>query len=210
MKENSWLVYISIGLTIVVAGAGARMYWGMNINSGFWYDSALAVLGGGVLAIITSFVTYYSLKKKTLHSFNYQTRALLKYLNQYDIENMTLDEKVDFFWGFYQLDKIEWDLLYEEIYFLWDFRNKKKDYIRDKIYLPIVKIDEQLHNDETHYRVYKRAKMKNQNVISECIKKVEDLFMVQSESYYDGTKMKFNKNNLVKDVQNELKKVIGE
>lgn len=199
MKENKILAFISLGITVISGILSVIFEFGKGPHYDYGCNVALSLFGSGALATITAIIMYFNSKRKTLSNFGYYTRGLLRYLKKYDVENMSLDEKVDYFLEFYLIDKSGWDSAYEDISFLHD--NKKKlNFIRDNIYLPIVRIDEKVIQEEHNLSKYKK-KEGNKTVIEHLLTEIEELFI----AYIDGINAKAPHNKIVADVMKALR-----
>ena len=113
---------------------------------------------------------------------------------------MSVNEKIDYFLEFYLIDKSGWDSTYEDIGFMFDIRNKKRNFIRDNIYLPIVEIDEKVIQEEHNLSKYKKNEG-NRYVVIQSIDEIEKLFI----TYIDGINTKAPHNKIVADVMKALR-----
>lgn len=177
----------------------------------FWCNTCLGVFGSSLLTFLISIIGYRFERRKTFEAFSIETKEILHNLNKYQV-SWNLEEKVDYFLNYHDIRKVDWDMHYGEFAFLFDFRQKNKAYIYQKIYLPILQVNQAINMHIWHFRWYKDGTGRNDIVISKFIEEIESLIMeVVSEelpvSETDAEQkmiMRSTKNKIVCDVSNEL------
>lgn len=174
----------------------------------FWCNVLLAVFGSALLSAISSFLGYNYEKRRTLENFSYSTRALLHVLNKYDLK-WNDEKKMNFFLSYNDIDKSMWDGLLGDIYFLCDKDREKFKYVYEKIYSPILKVNQKVGGHEFHFIWHKDGSGKNDAVMHDFIGEIEPLIMetkVIEHQSPEGEMMSMTttKNKLVHSILEEL------
>ena len=177
----------------------------------FWANALLGVFGSSGLTLLTSIIGYRVERRKTFEGFSYMTKAILHDLNKYQT-SWDLSKKINYFLNYHDISKIECDRYYGEFSFLFDFRQKNRKYIYQKIYLPIHQVNQLINKHAWHFRFYEDGSGRNDRAVSKFVEEIEALIMetVKAEYAASGsdpeqkTVMTSTKNKLVFDVLNEL------
>lgn len=141
MRAYKIITYITAVTSVLFAFLSTMLHYHgavLNIDAEYWSNFCLSVFGSALLTLLSSILMYQHERKRTLKSFLYFTKQILKYLSKYRY-SMTTKEKMQFFNGFFDLDKMQWKNEYYNLSFFFDRirRNKKRKYIYDKIVYPI-------------------------------------------------------------------------
>lgn len=149
-------------------------------NVTFWIDICNAIFGGTILTVLTSVVSYYFERRKTLEGFLYQTRQILSFLSKYQ-NDMTLEEKLKFFIDYSELDKITWDTYYGDFDFFFEPLNKKRQYIYNKIYKPILDFNKAVTNHVWKFRSYFDGAEGKEKVMLIFVDELQNYLLVKEE-----------------------------
>ena len=174
----------------------------------FWCNVCLAVFGSGLLTFITSCIGYAVEKRRTLESFSYSTRSLLYAINKYEFD-WELERKIEFFLDYADVDKSAWDVHLGSIFFMYDPGRMIFNYIYQKIYKPILDLDQKVAEHEAHFKWHKEGSGKNDAVMQTFVTEIEQLFMEkisQKHVLEDGQELTttFVQNKLVHNTLKEL------
>jgi uncharacterized membrane protein YeaQ/YmgE (transglycosylase-associated protein family) len=161
MRLNRKIVII----TGLIAGVSFLLAAGINQPNSFLVNVLLGIFGSSVLTMLTSIVSYNQEKQQILENFWRYTLQLLSFLNRFtDCEN--LDDKVQFYIGYVDLDKTAWDMEYGRIDFFFDVQNRKRDYIYKNIYEPLHDFDAAIKKHESEFRGYLKGNNNNRTAIT--------------------------------------------
>jgi len=174
----------------------------------FWCNVCLGVFGSSLLTFITSIIGYFADKRKAMESFLYSTYSLLHIIKQYDI-NWSLENKIDFYLNYLDIDKSIWDSQFGAIYFMFDYKDKNFKYIFNNIYKPVLDFNQAISEHEYHFRWHKSGSSSNTAVMKIFISELENLFIKRENSEYsrdsgEKTSVVVIKNQLVNSVLSEL------
>ncbi|MPM48751.1 hypothetical protein SDC9_95478 [bioreactor metagenome] len=179
----------------------------------FWCNALLGVFGSSLLTFMMSVISYRVERRKTFEGFSYSTKAILHDLNKYQT-SWSLEEKIDFFLNYHDISRIDWDRYYGDFCFLFDVSKKNIQYIYSIIYQPILELNQSINYHIWHFRWYKDGSGRNEKVISQFIKELEELIIETTmTTYQDGNmpsddKEKFtmtsSKNKIVDSTLREL------
>lgn len=177
-------------------------------DADFWCNVCLAAFGSGLLTFITSCIGYATEKRHTLESFSYSTRSLLHILNKYDLD-WNLEKKIDFFLDYTDIDKSVWDAYLGGICFMFDPCKEKYKYVFQKIYKPILDVNQKIAEHEAHFKWHKDGSGKNDVVMANFVNEIESLFMEKITSNHmleDGQEFQTTtvQNKLVHSILEEL------
>lgn len=177
-------------------------------ESDFWSNVCLSIFGSSLLTAISSLIGYRREKVKTLESFNYSTRAIISFLNKYDI-NWDDERKIDFFLDYDNIDKSLWDSQLGEIYFFVDRERENFLYVYNQIYKPILDLNHKISEHEFHFRWHKDGSGHNKVVMHKFIAEIEPLFIEKQTIVLDNTdgsntSMTSTMNKLVSTLLDEL------
>lgn len=142
----------------------------------FWSNLLLGVFGSGLLTFITSVVGYRVERKRTFEGFSYTTKQILKNLNKYQ-SSWPLEQKIDFFLMLHDISWSDWDRYFGDFHFLFDFGNKTREYIFQKIYHPLQEIDQKINYHVWHFRWHKDGTGRNERVMEKFVQEIEDLII---------------------------------
>ncbi len=146
----------------------------------FWVDVSLGIFSGAILTVLTSLVSYHYEKRKVLESFLYHTKIILKYLGKYQ-EGITLEQKLHFYLDYYELDKSAWDIDFGDMDFYFERINKKRKYIYDYIYKPILDFNLAVLNHVSHFRWHLDGNGKNDVVMQNFLLELQEYLLVKTE-----------------------------
>lgn len=146
----------------------------------FWTNVSLALFGSAVLSFLTSLLTYFHEKRKTLEGFVYHTKQIVHFLNQYQ-ESMSLEEKIKFFLAYNDFDKTAWDADYGNMDFFWRNKSGNRKYIFDSLYQPIIKFNSAVNNHSWHFKWHLDGSGRNENVMAKFVDELESYLIVKKE-----------------------------
>lgn len=126
----------------------------------FWINLCLGLFSGAILTVFTSIISYYHERRTTLEKFVYHTRSLLSYLNKYH-EDMPIEEKIHFYFGYCDLDKSDWDMDIGNMDFFFEKVTGNFKYIYNEIYKPILDFDKAVANYKYDFHNYLNTTNKN-------------------------------------------------
>lgn len=143
MKEYKIITYITMISTILFSSLSVlfhfqRFDWISAQSTEYWSNFCLSIFGSSLVTLLSSILMYHYERKRTLKNFLYFTIQILRYIGRFRY-NMTDEEKLQFFKGYMDLDKLQWKNEYYNLSFFFDRLNHdgKKKYIHDKIVVPI-------------------------------------------------------------------------
>lgn len=203
-------------LTVVSFIIAAFLNFGTTIDP-FWCNLLLGIFGSSLLTLITSIIGYQVERRKTFEGFSYCTKEILRNLNKYQV-SWTLEEKINFFLAYHDISCSEWDRYFGEFCFLFDFKKRKRKYIYEKIYQPLLTTNQKIGYHIWHFRWHKDGSGRNEQVMKKFVKEVEDLIIETTaeefprledlpEDMRDGIEVNYistTRNRIVEDVQREL------
>lgn len=182
MKNYVMSARTTVALTCLSFVVALITHYGFHgAEAEFWCNVCLAVFGSGLLTFITSCIGYATEKVRTLASFSYSTRSLLHILKKYDF-SWDLERKIDFFLDYADVDKSVWDAQLGAIYFMIDPGKKKFKYIYQKIYKPILGVNQKVADHEAHFKWHKDGSGKNDAVMADFVAEIESLFIEKTTS----------------------------
>jgi hypothetical protein len=201
-RVTAILSLISFSIAVII------QYFCCGIKAEFWCNVCLGIFGSSLLTFITSIIGYFTDKRKTMESFLYSTYSLLNIIKQYDI-NWSLENKIDFYLNYLNIDKSIWDSQFGAIYFMFDINDKNLKYIFNNIYKPIFDFNQAISKHEYHFRWHKDGSGSNAAVMEVFISELENLFIKRVNSEYsrnsgEKTSVVVIKNQLVNTVMEEL------
>lgn len=147
----------------------------------FWINVCLGLFGSAALTVLTSIVSYFSEKIKTLQDFLYHTRQILSIANKYQ-EHMTLEQKIRFFLEYSEFDKIAWDADFGNMSFFFEKTTHNQKYIYDNIYKPILDFNHAVANHVWHFRWYLDGSGKNDAVMQKFVDELQG-YLLQITGY---------------------------
>ncbi len=214
MRVYKILFWLSSLLTLSTLLIAIRLHTNNSVQYDFEINICLAIFGSAAVTVLSSLITYYFEKRKTLESFLYHTSELVKFLNKYQ-EKLSLERKIQFFLDYYDIDKHMWDADYNDISFMCEIKGKKKKYIYDNIYIPIVNFNNAVAKYIWNFRWYLDGSGKNDEVMKKYIKELEKYLIKNVEkeipTAYDEnnvpisfSKIKSVSPKLVNDIYKEL------
>lgn len=169
-KKLIYITALTASATLVIAVL--LNYLSIFNKPDFWINVCLGVFGSAILTTMTSIVFYQYERRNTLEGFMYHTRQILFLLNKYQ-DTMSLGQKLNFFIDYQEFDKSEWDRDFGNIDFLFD-KSKKKQYIHDCIYYPILKFNRAVENRAWNFRQCLGATQKNNAAMQQLVAELED------------------------------------
>ena len=209
MKNYAISTRITAILTCAALAMTLIIHYGFHgTEAEFWCNVCLAVFGSGLLTFITACIGYATEKRRTLESFSYSTRSLLRIINKYDLD-WGLEKKIDFFLDYADVDKAVWDAHMGAIHFLYDPNREKYKYIYQNIYKPILDLNQRIAAHGAQFKWHKDGSGKKDIVMAEFISEIEALFMENVASNHvseDGKELQTTlvRNKLVYTILKEL------
>lgn len=170
-------------LTLVSIIGAAYFNFFTSLNS-FWCNLSLGIFGSGLVTFITSVIGYRVERRKTFEGFSYTTKQILKRLNKYQ-SAWPLEQKIDFFLDFHDIDMGEWDRYYGDFCFMFDFTSKNRTYIFEKIYRPIQEIDQKINYHIWHFRWHKDGSGHNERAMEKFVQEIENLIIETTSTQFD-------------------------
>lgn len=168
----------------------------INCRYGTKYDFeenvCLAIFGSAALTVLSSTVTYYYEKRKTLESFLYNTLGLVKFLNKYQ-DNFNLEKKIQFYLDYHDIDKHMWDADYGNISFFFDIKSKNRKYIYNNIYMPINNFNNAVSKYVWNFRWHIDGSGKNDKVMKKYIEELETYLIKKTE---EEVPVEYDENNV--------------
>ncbi len=178
-----------------------------NINLAFYYDISMSVFGGAVLTLITSIVGYRVERRQAMETFSTYVKKHLNKINK-AAKTASLEQKIDFYINFTDSELPDLGDAYSKINFLFDKCNKNRDYIFNKIYLPIQELENKINHYAPNFRWYKDGSGKNEKAMCQIVNEIEELlFEVKRYEYKENRKLITGEsvnNKLVKSINEEL------
>lgn len=207
-------VYTSIIAVIALAIAVLLHYRIPCGDVDFWVNVLVGIFGSAVLTTLTSIVSYHYERRKILEGFIYHTRQILSYLNKYQ-EKMTLEQKLQFFLDYSDLDKSAWDMDFGDMDFFFEKKYGNRKYIYDCIYKPIFDFNSAVENHIWHFRWHLDGSGRNESGMLSFLTELQDYLLkkierdVPNEYDEDGKvisfcRCSFTTTKLVADIQQEL------
>lgn len=215
MKIYRNSIYILIALTIISFAMSLIIHYNYTSREAeFWCNIIIGIFSGALLTLITSIVGYRVERRKVLENFSYYTKRILRQLNKYQ-EDMSLEQKVDFFLQYSDSDKIEWDSCLGEINFFADYKRKNFLYIYNSIYKPLLDINNAIQRHYWNFQYYKDGSARVDRAIIEFISEIEPMIITKKIEQIPAAIDKNGKvisytertviyNRIVEDLLNEL------
>ena len=180
----------------------------------FWINVCLGLFGSAALTVLTSIVSYWHERIKTLENFLYHTKQILSRVNKYQ-ESMTLEQKLQFFIDYYEFDKIDWDCDMGNIDFFFEPITKDRKYIYYSIYKPLLDFNNAVAKHIWHFRWHLDGSGKNDEVIQSFVRELQGYLLkieerkIPTEYDENGNVISFSNckmlhPKLVCDIKNEL------
>lgn len=177
--KNLTMIAVLIA-TVAFIGAVFMHYSFPRYETEFWIDACLGIFGSAVLTALTSVVSYNHEKIKTLEGFLYHTRQILSFINKYQ-ENMSLEQKIQLFLDYYELDKMAWDADYGNISFFCEPITQNQEYIYHSIYQPILDFNNAVENHVWHFRWHLDGSCNNDRVMQSFVSELQDYLIKKDE-----------------------------
>lgn len=150
------------------------------VETEFWINVLVGIFGSAVLTTLTSIVSYHYERRKILEGFVYHTRQILSYLNKYQ-ENMPLEQKLQFFLDYDDLDKSAWDMDFGDMDFFFEKVCGNRKYIYNCIYKPILDFNAAVANHIWHFRWHLDGCGKNERVMLSFLAELQDYLIGKTE-----------------------------
>ncbi|MDU8689943.1 hypothetical protein RX411_01365 [Faecalibacterium prausnitzii] len=181
MRVNRKLIIISTIITVLsFISAFWLNFYCVSSSKDFWVNVLIGILGGAALTIVTSTVSYNHERQICLEKFSYDTRQLLSFLNKYQ-ENMTVDQKIQFYLEYADLDKTSWDMDYGSFDFVFEKICGSRKYIYYSIYKPILDFNVAVSNHVWQFRWYLDGSGKNERVINDFLNELQN-YLIEKET----------------------------
>lgn len=215
MRIYKKMIQISFVITVgAFLGAIILHYCCPCYETEFWINVCLGLFGSAALTVLTSIVSYWYERVKTLENFSYHTRQFLSIVNKYQ-ESMTLEQKLQFFLDYYEFDKIAWDSDMGNIDFFFEPITKDREYIYYNIYKPILDFNNAVAKHVWHFRWHLDGSGKNDVVMQKFVLELEDYILrieekkIPTEYDENGNILSYSsckvvQSKLVCDIDNEL------
>lgn len=165
---------ISLGIAMLLNFA----FSGLNLD--FWVNIFLGIFGSAVLTLLNSIVFYQYERRKTLENFTYQTQQILKKLNEYR-GDMPLNQKINFFLEYNDLDKTVWDTDFGEMDFFFECLHGHQKYIYEKIYRPILEFNKSVVNHIWQFRLHLDGTGTNERAMQSFVSELEEILIQKTE-----------------------------
>lgn len=215
MRAYKKCVYFTAVISIVTFVVAVLLHYLIPCaESDFWINVCLGIFSGAILTLITSIISYRHEKRRTMESFVYHTRQILFYLNKYQ-ESMSIEQKLKFYLDYIEFDKSAWDMELGDMDFFFEKFTKKKKYVYEKVYKPILDFNQAVIQHEWHFRWHLDGSGKNDAVMEKFTSELQDYLRIRTEvkvpAEYDadGNIIKYCKyssttSKLVADISKEL------
>lgn len=206
--RNSIIITALLALTSFI---GAFYFSCDTSKNSFWCNLLLGIFGSGVVTFITSIIGYRVERRRTFEGFWYTTKQILKNLNIYQCE-WSLEQKIDFFLTFYDIEIGEWNRYYGDFCLMFDITSKNQNYIFQKIFNPIQDIYQNINSHINHFRWHKDGSGYNTEVMEKYIQEIENLIIENTCIKYDVPNItggsenycKVTRNKIVENIEQEL------
>lgn len=215
MREYKKYIWATILVSVLTILPAFYLHYKVPCSEAdFWIDICLGIFAGAFLTLITSIISYNREKRRTLEGFLYHTSRILSYLNKYQ-ESMSIEQKINFYLNYIELDKSEWDMEYGNMDFFFDPITKNRKYIYEKIYNPIVTFNKAVSIHMWHFRLNIDGCGKNDAAMKIFLSELQD-YLITKEEYKYPIEFDDNKNvieygtspylkpKLVNDINEEL------
>lgn len=180
MRIYKCLIWWTSILTLLSLTVAIKINCCYGTRYDFEENIFLAIFGSAAITVLTSIITYFYERQKTLKNFLYHTVELIKFLNRYQAD-FSLVKKVQFYVDYYDLNKYMWDNDYGDIDFFFDRITKSRKYIYDSICRPIFDFTESVTNYVWDFRCYLDNSGKNDEVIKKYIEELESYLIKKVE-----------------------------
>lgn len=181
MRAYKTLTFGTVLLAIATFVAAALLHYQFPCrDTDFWANVCLGVFGSSVLTAMTSVVSYHHEKRSTLKSFLYHTQQLLSYLNKYQ-KSMLLEQKLQFFLDYAELDKSAWDMDFENMDFFFDKLRGNRKYIYDRIYKPILDFNYAVAKHAWSFRWHLDGSGKDEVVMQIILSELQEHLLEKTE-----------------------------
>lgn len=213
MRLYKKLTYFSGVVSAISFVVCLFLHYNFSCNeSEFWVNVCLALFGSALLTTLSSIVSYFQERRSTLEGFSYHCKQILHILNKYQ-ESMSLEEKMRFYLDYHDFDKTSFDVDYGNIDFFLERVTKDREYIYQKIYLPILNFNKAVNRHVWHFRWYFDGSGKNISVMEIFVNQLEHYLIYQEESELPATdvqhgntleEMISTESRLVSEISNQL------
>lgn len=218
MKLNKTIIWLTLMFSLISFILSFVVYSCLQLNSyyNFIFNICIGVFSGSFLSLLTSIISYKHEKVKTLESFYSNTKVLLSFLSKY-VTLSTINEKVNFFILYTDIDKTDWHNSYGKISF---FINKDKcklskkllffikednhTYIFKKIYKPLFDFNCKVSEYYIHFNTFLNAGNGNKQVICNYINELEEILLDCKSQTYNSTVCYAKKSKLTTAIRSEL------
>ena len=138
----------------------------------FWINVCLGLFGSAALTVLTSVLSYNHEKIKTLEDFFCHTQQLIYFVNKYQ-EQMTLEQKIQFFLSYSEFDKLAWDSDFRNLDFFFECKTKDREYIYYSIYKPIIDFNDAVTKYVWNFRWHLDGSGKNDAVMQKFVEELQ-------------------------------------
>lgn len=181
MRIYKILTVITIIIAVIALAIAILLHYLLPCGeTDFWINVLIGIFGSAVLTTLTSIVSYHYERRKILEGFIYHTRQILSYLNKYQ-ENMTLEQKIQFFLDYCDLDYSAWDMDFGDMDFFFEKVCGNRKYIYNRIYKPILDFNSAVANHAWHFRWHLDGSGKNERVMLSFLAELQDYLLEKTE-----------------------------
>lgn len=173
MKVYKRLTYVTMVITMFSVFICLWLHYthtGTEIE--FWINVCLALFGSAALTLLTSLLTYFHERQKTLENFFYHTQQIISQINRYK-EEMTLEEKLKYFLAYHDMDKTMWNSDFGNMDFFLERLVHSREYIYTNICTPIIAFGNAVDNHLWHFRWHLDGSGKNEHVMQQFVDELE-------------------------------------
>ena len=146
----------------------------------FWINTLIGIFASSLIVFSTSIIGYRVERRKTFEDFFYYTNVILHDLDKYQ-DSWGLEEKINYFLAYCDIDIINWDRVFGEFAFLFDFKKRKTRYLYSKIYKPLLEVNQLVKYHTDHFRWYMDGTGRNEVVITTFIHDIENLLPAKNK-----------------------------
>lgn len=188
MRLHKRLVWICAGLTLISLIVSVILnYIQSNDEFGFWINVCLAIFGSAFLASLTAILSYLHERRRTLEEFLYHSDKLLRKLSKYQ-DNLSIEQKMEFFLEYDEMDKSLWDSAFGNIDFIFNRFQNDQEWIYEKIYQPLNQFSQAVSERERHFRFYRSGMVRNLSVMKVFVQELET-FLLECKELNDAVKL---------------------
>lgn len=165
------------------------------------------IFASGVLALLIAIINYRSERRKTLEQFYSYVLKVASNFDRFEYSD-DIERSIDSVLQIKQFDYLPLDNAYGDMDFLFGDKKKRK-YIYNKIYKPILDCRDLITEKAFHFTEYKKAANGNKKVMKIFVDDIANILLTQKEDDIiepNGHVIKFKgiKPNLTAQLRNEI------